>query len=100
MWTGSAHIITAVIGAGVLSLPWVMAQLGWLIGILYILLIGCVTLYTSNLLADCYRSPHPVTGKRSRNYMDAVKTNLGNLILIIAKLISSSCHVILYVTVS
>ncbi|XWS63027.1 hypothetical protein CRYUN_Cryun06bG0061400 [Craigia yunnanensis] len=30
--TASAHIITAVIGAGVLSLSWAMAQLGWIAG--------------------------------------------------------------------
>ncbi|XP_027332215.1 amino acid permease 1-like [Abrus precatorius] len=76
-WTASAHLITAVIGAGVLSLAWAMAQLGWIIGISTLLLFACVTLYTSNLLADCYRSPDPVTGKRNTTYMDAVKTNLG-----------------------
>ncbi|KAL5052554.1 hypothetical protein RYX36_033236 [Vicia faba] len=27
-WTASAHIITAVIGSGVLSLAWAIAQLG------------------------------------------------------------------------
>ncbi|MCP8971452.1 amino acid transporter, partial [Ectobacillus sp. SYSU M60031] len=30
--TASAHIITAVIGSGVLSLAWAIAQLGWVIG--------------------------------------------------------------------
>ncbi|PQQ07949.1 amino acid permease 3 [Prunus yedoensis var. nudiflora] len=29
VWTASAHIITAVIGSGVLSLAWATAQLGW-----------------------------------------------------------------------
>ncbi|MCL7046262.1 hypothetical protein MKW94_005586, partial [Papaver nudicaule] len=28
--TASAHIITAVIGSGVLSLAWAIAQLGWI----------------------------------------------------------------------
>ncbi|KAG4931047.1 hypothetical protein AAZX31_17G182000 [Glycine max] len=76
-WTASAHIITAVIGAGVLSLAWAMAQLGWIIGIFSILLFAIVNLYTSNLLADCYRSPDPVTGKRNHSYMEAVRRNLG-----------------------
>ena len=31
-WTASAHIITAVIGSGVLSLAWAIAQLGWVAG--------------------------------------------------------------------
>ncbi|RHN76665.1 putative amino acid transporter, transmembrane domain-containing protein [Medicago truncatula] len=70
------RIITAVIGAGVLTLPWVMAQMGWILGISYIIIVGTVTLYTSNLLADCYRTPDPVTGKRN-TYMEAVKTILG-----------------------
>jgi len=66
-----------VIGAGVLSLAWAMAQLGWIIGIFSILLFAIVNLYTSNLLADCYRSPDPVTGKRNHSYMEAVRRNLG-----------------------
>ncbi|KAH1213258.1 Amino acid permease 8 [Glycine max] len=76
-WTASAHIITAVIGAGVLSLAWAMAQLGWIIGIALMLLFAIVNLYTSNLLADCYRSPDPITGKRNYAYMEAVRSNLG-----------------------
>ncbi|KAK7282958.1 hypothetical protein RIF29_12105 [Crotalaria pallida] len=77
VWTASAHIITAVVGAGVLSLAWAMAQLGWFIGICCVLIFAVVTLYTSNLLADCYRSPDPVTGKRNYTYMEAVKNHLG-----------------------
>jgi hypothetical protein len=30
IWTASAHIITAVIGSGVLSLAWATAQLDWM----------------------------------------------------------------------
>nr|AFK49484.1 unknown [Lotus japonicus] len=77
VWTACAHIITAVIGAGVLSLAWAMAQLRWILGVSCILIFAGVTLYTSNLLADCYRSPDPVTGKRNYTYMEAVKTHLG-----------------------
>ncbi|PWA71287.1 hypothetical protein CTI12_AA281510 [Artemisia annua] len=32
-WTAIAHITTAVIGSGVLSLSWNVAQLGWIAGI-------------------------------------------------------------------
>ncbi|KAF5469312.1 hypothetical protein F2P56_013396 [Juglans regia] len=32
---------------------------------------------TSTLLADCYRSPDPVTGKRNYTYVDVVRANLG-----------------------
>ncbi|KAG2250168.1 hypothetical protein Bca52824_080304 [Brassica carinata] len=50
VWTTSAHIITAVIGY-----------------------------YTSTLLASCYRSGDPVTGKRNYTYMDAIHSNLGGI---------------------
>ncbi|KAJ4822788.1 hypothetical protein Tsubulata_020519 [Turnera subulata] len=76
VWTASAHIITAIIGSGVLSLAWGMAQLGWITGIGTLLVFSCITLYTSILLADCYRYPDPVTGKRNHTYMEAVRANL------------------------
>lgn len=77
MWTASAHIITAVIGSGVLSLAWATAQLGWVAGPTVLFLFSFVTYYTSALLADCYRSGDNVTGKRNYTYMDAVRSNLG-----------------------
>ncbi|KAL9227925.1 hypothetical protein vseg_003559 [Gypsophila vaccaria] len=76
-WTASAHIITAVIGSGVLSLAWAVAQLGWVAGPIVMILFSLVTYYTSALLADYYRFGDPVTGKRNYTYMDAVVVNLG-----------------------
>ncbi|KAG9457129.1 hypothetical protein H6P81_001637 [Aristolochia fimbriata] len=78
-WTASAHIITAVIGSGVLSLAWAIAQLGWIAGPVAMILFSLVTYYTSTLLAECYRAGDPVTGKRSYCYMDAVRNNLGGI---------------------
>ncbi|KAG9134065.1 hypothetical protein Leryth_004754 [Lithospermum erythrorhizon] len=72
--TASAHIITAVIGSGVLSLAWATAQLGWIAGPLCLVLFSIITWFNSLLLADCYRSP---TGARNPTYMDVVKANLG-----------------------
>lgn len=77
VWTASAHIITAVIGSGVLSLAWAIAQLGWIAGPTVMLLFSFVTYYTAALLADCYRTGDPVTGKRNYTYMEAVESNLG-----------------------
>ncbi|CAI9786620.1 unnamed protein product [Fraxinus pennsylvanica] len=57
IWTASAHIITAVIGSGVLSLAWATAQLGW--------------------IAACYRCGDPDNGERNYTYMEAVRANLG-----------------------
>lgn len=77
MWTASAHVITAVIGSGVLSLAWSIAQLGWIAGPPILFGFAFVTYYTSILLADCYRSPDPVTGRRNYTYMSAVRSQLG-----------------------
>lgn len=75
--TASAHIITAVIGSGVLSLAWAIAQLGWVAGPAILMAFSFITFFTSTLLADSYRSPDPVTGKRNYTYTDAVRANLG-----------------------
>nr|XP_009390075.1 PREDICTED: amino acid permease 4-like isoform X2 [Musa acuminata subsp. malaccensis] len=79
VWTASAHIVTAVIGSGVLSLAWAIAQLGWVAGPVVMLLFSFVTYYTSTLLADCYRSGDPISGKRNYKYTDAVHSYLGGL---------------------
>jgi amino acid permease len=76
VWTATAHIVTAVIGSGVLALAWSVAQLGWVAGPLALAGFACVTFYTSTLLANAYRAPHPVTGTRNRTYMDAVRSYL------------------------
>lgn len=66
-----------MIGSGVLSLAWATAQLGWLAGPVVMLLFSAVTYFTSSLLAACYRSGDPISGKRNYTYMDAVRSNLG-----------------------
>jgi hypothetical protein len=80
VWTAASHIITAVIGSGVLSLAWAIAQLGWVVGPTVMLLFAAVIYFTSNLLADCYRTGDPATGRRNYTYMEAVKANLGRSI--------------------
>ncbi|KAI9097561.1 hypothetical protein K1719_025332 [Acacia pycnantha] len=75
--TATTHIITVVVGAGVLALPWAMAQLGWMGGIGVMVTFSCISIFTYNLLADCYRYPHPVSGSRNYTYMQAVKSYLG-----------------------
>ncbi|KAK1351968.1 Amino acid permease 6 [Heracleum sosnowskyi] len=77
MVTAAAHIITSVIGSGVLSLAWAVAQLGWIAGSFSLFLFSLITLFTSHLLADCYRSS--LSGKRNYSYMDVVNSNLGGL---------------------
>lgn len=75
--TASAHIITAVIGSGVLSLAWAIAQMGWVAGPAVLFAFSFITYFTSTLLADCYRSPDPVHGKRNYTYSEVVRANLG-----------------------
>lgn len=90
LWTATAHIITAVIGSGVLSLAWSMAQLGWIAGPIVLLSFALVTYFTSLLLADCYRSPDSETGKRNYTYMDAVRANLGGIQITVCGIVQYS----------
>ncbi|KAG8064866.1 hypothetical protein GUJ93_ZPchr0004g38972 [Zizania palustris] len=76
-WTCVAHIITAVIGSGVLSLAWSVAQLGWVAGPVCMLCFALVTYVSAALLADCYRRDGADKGPRNRSYMDAVRVFLG-----------------------
>ncbi|KAJ8618646.1 hypothetical protein MRB53_014832 [Persea americana] len=76
LWTATAHAITAVIGSGVLTLPWSVAQIGWLFGPTALVVFALFTYYTAILLSDCYRTPGPTEGRRNYTYMDAVKSFL------------------------
>jgi proton-coupled amino acid transporter len=71
--TASGHIITAVIGGGVLTLPYSMASLGWIGGPICFVLFASITLYTAQLLADLYI----IDGKRMRTYTMMVETVMG-----------------------
>jgi len=75
-----AHIITGVIGAGVLSLAWATAELGWIAGPAALIAFAGVTLLSAFLLSDCYRFPDPNNGPlRLNSYSQAVKLYLGQL---------------------
>ena len=75
-FTAGAHIITAVIGSGVLSLAWAISTMGWAAGPLILFLFAVITWYMSLLLADAYRDPRD-TGKRNYTYPGAVSAILG-----------------------
>lgn len=94
-WTATAHIITAVIGSGVLSLAWAVAQLGWIAGPAVMFLFALVNLYTSSLLTQCYRTADSVTGQRNHSYMEAVKSILGKRIKNISLCITKKTIVLL-----
>ncbi|GFS45213.1 amino acid permease 7 [Actinidia rufa] len=79
VWTAIAHIITGVIGAGVLSLAWSTAQLGWVAGPLTMVVFAATTVFSASLLSDCYKSPNPEFGPtRNQSYMEAVQFYLGD----------------------
>ncbi|RHN82163.1 putative amino acid transporter, transmembrane domain-containing protein [Medicago truncatula] len=77
--TASAHIVTTIIGSGVLSLAWAVAQLGWIAGTITLIIFSAITLLTSCLMADCYRYPDPIHGIRNHTYMEMVKNILGGV---------------------
>ncbi|CAN0880172.1 Amino acid permease 5 [Linum grandiflorum] len=79
MMTASAHIITSVIGSGVLSLAWATAQLGWIAGPIILFVFALITWYTAQLLCDCYRCPGPQFGTRTYTYSGAVRAHLGGI---------------------
>ncbi|KAK4491812.1 hypothetical protein RD792_002588 [Penstemon davidsonii] len=79
VWTAVAHIVTGVIGSGVLSLAWSMAQLGWIVGPISMVCFAGVTLVSVYIVCDCYRYPDPMYGPlRNRSYIEAVQSNLGD----------------------
>ncbi|CAI0540870.1 unnamed protein product, partial [Linum tenue] len=81
-WTAVAHIITAVIGAGVLSLAWAVAQLGWIAGPLSMMAFAGITYVSATILCDCYRYPDPEVGpRRFRSFLDAVHHYLGTKLI-------------------
>lgn len=72
-FTGSLHATNAIVGAGVLSLPWAVAQLGWVAGPLLLVLFYLVTRRASIMLAELYC----VDGLEHARYHHAVRHILG-----------------------
>ncbi|KAJ4981095.1 hypothetical protein NE237_031932 [Protea cynaroides] len=87
VWTATVHAITAVVGSGVLALPWSVAQMGWIFGPIALIAFAVITYYTALLLSDCYRSPDPVTGQRNYTYMGVVKSCLEKKYVVICGII-------------
>ncbi|CAA0814044.1 Probable amino acid permease 7 [Striga hermonthica] len=78
IWTAVAHIITGVIGSGVLALGWSMAQLGWAAGPFSMLFFAAITFVSTFLICDCYWAQHPHHGPiRNTSFTQAVHSFLG-----------------------
>ncbi|KAK1404396.1 Lysine histidine transporter 1 [Heracleum sosnowskyi] len=64
-WYSAFHNVTAMVGAGVLSLPYAMAALGWGPGIVILILSWVITLYTLWQMVEMHEM---VPGKRFDRY--------------------------------
>ncbi|XP_020111375.1 lysine histidine transporter 2-like [Ananas comosus] len=64
-WYSAFHNVTAMVGAGVLSLPYAMAELGWGPGIAVLVISWVITLYTLWQMVEMHEM---VPGKRFDRY--------------------------------
>ncbi|KAM1103134.1 hypothetical protein ACFX19_011872 [Malus domestica] len=64
-WYSAFHNVTAMVGAGVLSLPYAMSELGWGPGVAVMLLSWIITLYTLWQMVEMHEM---VPGKRFDRY--------------------------------
>ncbi|GFP88349.1 lysine histidine transporter 2 [Phtheirospermum japonicum] len=64
-WYSAFHNVTAMVGAGVLSLPYAMSNLGWGPGITLLVLSWMITLYTLWQMVEMHET---VPGKRFDRY--------------------------------
>jgi Transmembrane amino acid transporter protein len=71
--TAAGHLITAIIGAGVLGLPSSLAWLGWIGGIIALVFFYAVSLWAAIMLTEVYC----VNGRRHTRYKFAVYWILG-----------------------
>ncbi|KAM6548157.1 hypothetical protein CsatB_019833 [Cannabis sativa] len=99
-WYSTFHTVTAMIGAGVLSLPLAMAYLGWGPGILALVLCWCLTLNTMWQMIQLHEC---VPGTRFDRYVDlgrhAFGPKLGPWIVLPQQLIVQvGCDIVYMVT--
>lgn len=64
-WYSAFHNVTAMVGAGVLSLPYAMSELGWGPGVTILILSWIITLYTLWQMVEMHEM---VPGKRFDRY--------------------------------
>ncbi|KAK7334434.1 hypothetical protein VNO80_26191 [Phaseolus coccineus] len=65
-WYSSFHNVTAMVGAGVLGLPYALSQLGWIPGVLMLVISWLLTFYTLWQLVEM----HEMDGKRFDRYFE------------------------------
>ncbi|KAI7756956.1 hypothetical protein M8C21_010000, partial [Ambrosia artemisiifolia] len=80
VWTALAHITTAVVGSGVLSLSWSVAQLGWIAGPVSLVIFALVTYLNTSMLTKFHHYSDHRRGitVTNRSYFEAVQNILGD----------------------
>lgn len=73
-WYSTFHTVTAMVGAGVLSLPYAMAYLGWGPGTVVMIISWCITLNTMWQMIQLHEC---VPGTRFDRYLDLGKYAFG-----------------------
>ncbi|RAL42812.1 hypothetical protein DM860_009319 [Cuscuta australis] len=67
-WYSAFHNVTAVVGAGVLGLPYAMSELGWGPGVTALVLSWVITLYTLWQMVEMHEPEGEGTGRRLDRY--------------------------------
>ncbi|KAI3699878.1 hypothetical protein L2E82_44485 [Cichorium intybus] len=87
-WYAAFHNVTAMVGAGVLSLPYAMSNLGWGPGVVILILSWIITLYTLWQMVEMHEM---IPGKRFDRYhelgQEAFGEKLGLYIVVPQQLI-------------
>lgn len=73
-WYSAFHNVTAMVGAGVLGLPYAMSQLGWSYGVVIMVLSWVITLYTLWQMVEMHEM---VPGKRLDRYHELGQAAFG-----------------------
>ncbi|KAL7110530.1 hypothetical protein ACP275_05G031800 [Erythranthe tilingii] len=99
-WYSTFHTVTAMVGAGVLSLPYAMAYLGWIPGTIVMALSWCITLNTMRQMIQLHEC---VPGVRFDRYYDlgrhAFGPKLGPLIVLPQQfIVQVGCDIVYMVT--
>ncbi|CAM8951447.1 unnamed protein product [Rhodiola kirilowii] len=99
-WYATFHTVTAMIGAGVLSLPYAMAYLGWGPGIAVLVASWCITLNTMWQMIQLHEC---VPGKRFDRYYELGKYAFGErlgpwIVLPQQLIVQIGCNIVYMVT--
>ncbi|KAG7946252.1 hypothetical protein I3843_14G030300 [Carya illinoinensis] len=70
------HLSTSIVAPSLLSLPYALALLGWVAGVLCLILLGLVTFYSYNLLSMVL-DHHAQLGQRQLRFRDVARDILG-----------------------